>query len=160
MAKLEHFQPVRRSGLEQAWRIIADAAVPSIAKLSRSAILRAGCWPSRSCARFESPRAAVSTMDGYAVRDGDARVGAELEVIGTSAAGASFNGPVGAGQAVRIFTGAALPDGADRVMIQENVTIEGDRVTLVEATGAMRIRPGAGQRLCGWVTRLWRQGPG
>ncbi len=89
-------------------------------------------------AAFESPRAAVSTMDGYAVREGDARVGAAFRVIGVSAAGARFSGRVGAGQAVRIFTGAALPDGADRVVIQENVTAEGEAATIVETPGAMR----------------------
>ncbi len=87
-------------------------------------------------ATHESPRANVSMMDGYAVRNDDARVGAVLDVIGTSAAGSSFAGPVGAGQVVRIFTGAAVPEGADRVVIQENVARDGDRMTIVEATGA------------------------
>jgi molybdopterin molybdotransferase len=66
------------------------------------------------------PPLALSAMDGYALRAADA--GSALRVIGESAAGRAFVGPVGAGEAVRIFTGAALPEGADAVMMQENVT--------------------------------------
>lgn len=62
-----------------------------------------------------------SAMDGYAVRHEDVRsVGAELGVIGQSAAGHGYGGAVGPGQAVRIFTGAPLPAGADTVIIQED----------------------------------------
>lgn len=87
-------------------------------------------------AALESPRADVSMMDGFAVRGAAARVGAAFEVIGTSAAGKRFAGAVEAGQAVRVFTGAALPQGADRVVIQENVAAAGDRMTIVQAPGA------------------------
>ena len=124
--------------LEDAWGIIASATAPLD---SEHIPLNDGAGRVLAApvlAAFESPRAAVSTMDGYAVREGDARVGAVLQVIGVSAAGTSFGGRVGAGQAVRIFTGAALPDGADRVVIQENVTAEGEAATIVEAPGAMR----------------------
>lgn len=124
--------------LDAAWAIIAAAATPlghETISLSHAArrVLAAPVL-----AMFESPRATVSMMDGLAVREVDARIGASLRVIGVSAAGASFGGSVGAGEAVRIFTGAALPDGADRVVIQENVTAEGDWATIVEAPGAMR----------------------
>lgn len=62
-----------------------------------------------------------SAMDGYAVRHQDIEtVGVELAVIGQSAAGHGFKGEVGPGQAVRIFTGAPLPAGADTVIIQED----------------------------------------
>ena len=71
----------------------------------------------------------VSAMDGYALRAADcAGAPARLHVIGASTAGHSFPGAVGAGEAVRIFTGAAVPDGADSVLIQENATAEGDHV--------------------------------
>src|SRR5262245_27981516 len=67
----------------------------------------------------------ASAMDGYAVRAADvARLPATLAVIGTAAAGHPFAGGVGAGQAVRIFTGAPLPAGADAVVIQENTVAE------------------------------------
>ena len=71
-------------------------------------------------ARAQPPFAA-SAMDGYAVRAADADAGARLRVIGTSAAGARFAGSVGPGEAVRIFTGAPVPDGADAIVIQEDV---------------------------------------
>lgn len=62
-----------------------------------------------------------SAMDGYAVRHEDiGTIGAELTVIGQSAAGRGFKGEVKTGQAVRIFTGAPLPAGADTVIIQED----------------------------------------
>ena len=83
-------------------------------------------------AAFESPRADVSTMDGYAIGEG-APVGSAFDVIGTSAAGKRFDGSIRTGQAVRIFTGAALPEGADRVVIQEHGSLDGDRMTIVEA---------------------------
>ncbi|HEX5775803.1 MAG TPA: molybdopterin molybdotransferase MoeA [Caulobacteraceae bacterium] len=65
-----------------------------------------------------------SAMDGWAVRQG----GAEYAVVGESAAGAPFGGELGAGEAVRIFTGAAVPDGVDTVVIQEDAVVEGARV--------------------------------
>jgi molybdopterin molybdotransferase len=70
-------------------------------------------------------------MDGWAVRRADAQsASTELLVIGESAAGRGFDGVVEPGQAVRIFTGAALPAGADAVVIQENAERCGDRVRL------------------------------
>ncbi len=64
----------------------------------------------------------ASAMDGYAVRAADvASVPAQLSVIGMAPAGRGFDGAVGNGQAVRIFTGAPLPEGADTIVIQENV---------------------------------------
>jgi len=75
----------------------------------------------------------ASAMDGYALRGADAaQVPATFQVIGTSAAGQRFAGPVGPGQAVRIFTGAPLPDGADTIVIQEDTEASGDRVTVKE----------------------------
>ncbi len=72
----------------------------------------------------------ASAMDGYAVRAADAQAGATLRVIGQAAAGHGFAGGLGPGEAVRIFTGAPVPPGANRVVIQEDVTRDGDRVTL------------------------------
>ena len=69
-----------------------------------------------------------SGMDGYAVRFADA-VG-PWTVIGESAAGKQFAGTVGAGEAVRIFTGAPVPTGATRVIIQEDVDRHGDQITV------------------------------
>lgn len=69
-----------------------------------------------------------SAMDGYAVRAADVeRVPAVLTVIGESAAGRRFSGTVGPGEAVRIFTGAPVPEGADAILIQENAVLLADR---------------------------------
>lgn len=85
-------------------------------------------------ARVAHPPLDVSSMDGYAVRSADTRsVPAELKIIGQSAAGHPFDGTVGPGQAVRIFTGAAFPAGADGVIMQEETEREGDMVRLLEA---------------------------
>jgi len=81
-------------------------------------------------ARRDQPPFPASAMDGYAVRSDDASSGARLDVIGEAAAGHGFTGNVQIGQAVRIFTGAPVPEGADRVVIQEDVTREGDTITL------------------------------
>src|SRR5690606_25419188 len=67
-------------------------------------------------------------MDGYAMQADDVRADKWLNVIGTSQAGAGFSGTVGAGEAVRIFTGAPVPMGADTVIMQEEAVREGDRV--------------------------------
>lgn len=78
----------------------------------------------------DQPPFAASAMDGYAVRADEARPGAAFTVIGEAAAGHCFGGALGPGQAVRIFTGAPLPEGAGRVILQEDVTRDGDRMTV------------------------------
>ena len=90
------------------------------------------------------PPAAMSAMDGYAARVGDAAaLPARLRVIGASAAGRSFPGVVGPGEAVRIFTGAVVPAGADTIIIQENTRAEGDHVIVQDGAAAQgrNIRP-------------------
>ena len=80
---------------------------------------------------IELPVADVSAMDGYAFRAGS---GERFAVIGESIAGRPFAGTVGAGECVRIMTGAVVPDGADTVEMQENTTRDGDHITLTRAT--------------------------
>jgi molybdopterin molybdotransferase len=85
------------------------------------------------------PPQAMSAMDGYAVHATDAaRAGARLKVIGEIAAGRPFDRIVGPGEAVRIFTGGVIPDGADAVIIQEDTVVEGDGITVTEAAVAGR----------------------
>ena len=85
------------------------------------------------------PPAAVSAMDGYAVRAADvAAVPARLRLIGEVAAGHPFDSPVGTGQAARIFTGGVVPPGADTIVIQEHTTREGDTVVVQKASAAGR----------------------
>ena len=79
------------------------------------------------------PPADMSAMDGYAVRVADASLGAKLKVIGEVTAGRPFAKPVGANEAVRIFTGGVVPVGADTIVIQEDTQASGDTVTIKEA---------------------------
>jgi molybdopterin molybdotransferase len=74
-------------------------------------------------ALLTQPPSAVSAMDGYAVRCDDLATGRPLALIGEAAAGRPFAGPVEPGSAVRIFTGAQLPTGADTILIQENAAL-------------------------------------
>lgn len=91
------------------------------------------------------PPLAMSAMDGYAVRSADAaKVAARLKVIGEVAAGRPFDKAVGAGEAVRIFTGGVIPDGADAVIIQEDTVAEDGGITITEAA-----RPGRHIRSAG-----------
>src|SRR5690606_19620647 len=72
-------------------------------------------------ARRTQPPFPASAMDGYAVRAADlAQAPAILQLIGTAPAGAPFEGRIGPGEAVRIFTCAPVPEGADAILIQED----------------------------------------
>jgi len=101
-------------------------------------------------AQIDSPISDVSAMDGYAVQTADLEPSASLTVIGASYPGAGFTGDVAKGQAVRIFTGAPVPAGTDRIMIQENVTRDGDTAFVAEMPGPSRhIRKRASDFACG-----------
>ncbi len=76
------------------------------------------------------PPFAASAMDGYAVPVAEVAASQSFDVIGESAAGHGFASRVGPGQAVRIFTGAPMPEGTQRVIIQEDVTRAGDVITV------------------------------
>src|SRR3954452_22081817 len=85
------------------------------------------------------PPQAMSAMDGYAVRAADvSRPGARLRVIGEVAAGRPFDCRVGQGEAVRIFTGGVVPDGADAVVIQEDTVLADGDLSITEAAVAGR----------------------
>lgn len=87
-------------------------------------------------ARESQPPSPISSMDGYAVRLADAKAEDTLRVIGIAPAGHPFRGKVGIGEAVRVFTGSVVPEGADTIVIQENTSRNADRVTLNEPAGA------------------------
>jgi molybdopterin molybdotransferase len=97
------------------------------------------------CAKLTQPPFAASAMDGYAVRQADiASLPSRLKVIGRSLAGRGFDGEVRAGEAVRIFTGAPVPAGADTIVIQENTKAadDGAAVEILEpAPIGQHIRP-------------------
>jgi len=98
-------------------------------------------------ARVTQPPKDVSAMDGYAVQAADVReVPCRLRVVGEAAAGGSHEVPLGTGEAVRIFTGGPLPEGADAIVIQEDTTHgtdgEGNWVEVRESVPAGRyVRP-------------------
>lgn len=88
-------------------------------------------------ATLTQPPFNASAMDGYAIFGRAAAApGDRWTVVGQSAAGRGFVGTVSAGQAVRIFTGAPVPDGCGTVVIQENVAREGDVIVATDATAA------------------------
>lgn len=94
-------------------------------------------------AKISHPPVAVSSMDGYALRAVDAdNAPFVLKQVGESPAGGGYDGVVGPGETVRIFTGAPLPAGADAVEMQENTEIDGDQITFQQNVPADKfIRP-------------------
>ncbi|GAA6192635.1 gephyrin-like molybdotransferase Glp [Phaeobacter sp. NW0010-22] len=81
------------------------------------------------------PPFSASSMDGYAMKSDEVELHAMFKVVGEAAAGHAFPEIVGAGQAVRIFTGAPVPEGTDFVVIQENITRRGDLITITDDPG-------------------------
>ena len=96
-------------------------------------------------ARLTQPPFDVSAMDGYAVRAADGVLDARLRVVGAAPAGHPFAGQVGLDEAVRLFTGSVVPDGADSILLQEDGTREDDIVIVREACAAGRHIRRAGQ---------------
>ncbi len=111
-------------------------------------------------AAHDQPPFHASAMDGYALRATDVVEGHRLSIIGTSQAGAGFSGRVGPGEAVRIFTGAPVPEGADTVIMQEEAVVDGSRVSFTApARPGHSVRPrgndfARGQQLIAPGTRL------
>lgn len=95
-------------------------------------------------AAHDQPPFDASSMDGYAVRAADIVPGHRLPIIGVSQAGAGFSGSIGAGECVRIFTGAPVPAGADAVIMQEEATAADGLVSFSAAT-----TPGSSIRVWG-----------
>ncbi len=135
--------------LEEAQARLLALAVPL--PVERVDVMSAlGCFLAEPLtARRTQPAAHLSAMDGYAVRGPE--ISGPWQVIGESAAGHPFAGTVSAGQAVRIATGALLPDGADVVVLQEDIALRGTEITL---TGTAPSPGGKHIRLCGTDFRL------
>jgi len=99
-------------------------------------------------ARRDQPPFAASAMDGYAVASKKLHPGARFRVVGEAAAGHRFDGPVPEGAAVRIFTGAPVPEGTDFVVIQEDVTRTSDEILILDTLGAGANIRAAGSDFC------------
>lgn len=129
--------------VEQAFERIVNKAKPLTTEKVDVAKASGRVIASPIAARRSQPAADMSAMDGYAVISSD--LGAptsKLAVVGVSAAGHPFGKPVQKGQAVRIFTGAVVPQGADQVVIQENVeVIDGVISTSEKVRAGAHIRP-------------------
>ncbi|MEM7670909.1 MAG: molybdopterin molybdenumtransferase MoeA, partial [Pseudomonadota bacterium] len=96
-------------------------------------------------AKRDQPPFAASAMDGYAVRADEAVEGAVLTVADEAAAGHRALSTLPPGGAIRIFTGAPIPAGADSILIQENATRTGDTITVRDAPAAGAfVRPAGG----------------
>jgi len=101
-------------------------------------------------ATLTQPPFNASAMDGYTVRAADVgKVPAKLRIIGASNAGAPFDRSIGPGEAVRIFTGGSVPQGADAVVIQEDAERSGDTLNVRETA-----EPGANIRVAGGDFRV------
>ncbi|MDZ4372531.1 MAG: molybdopterin molybdotransferase MoeA, partial [Phenylobacterium sp.] len=90
----------------------------------------------------DQPPFAASAMDGWAVRAADTP--GRLRIVGESAAGQGYAGEVAAGEAVRIFTGAAVPAGCDAVVIQEDASAADGAVAVPETPAGQHVRPAGG----------------
>jgi molybdopterin molybdotransferase len=123
---------IRMASVEQALALIANEAGARVKGIETVPLAGADGrrLASPVIAQVSQPPAAVSAMDGYAVRFADMKVGARLRVTGESRAGQPFSGGLDSGEAVRIFTGAHLPEGGDHILIQEDARREGDAVTV------------------------------
>lgn len=95
----------------------------------------------------EQPPFAASAMDGWAVRSSDTP--GTLRIVGESAAGHGYAGAVRPGEAVRIFTGAAVPAGCDAIVIQEDAAREGEAVVVPETRSGNHLRPAGGDFMAG-----------
>lgn len=126
-------------GFDEAAALAAGAGRPGARERVPLAAAAGRVLAEAVIAQVASPRIGVSAMDGYALRDADlAAFPARLEVAGESFAGRGFADPVPAGNCVRVFTGAPVPAGVDRVVIQENVLREASVAVIVEPPGSAR----------------------
>ncbi len=128
--------------VEEARALLFDLVSPLPAETVALAEAAGRILAENVAATRDQPPFAASSMDGYAVKAAEVELHAMFKVVGEAAAGRRFAGSVGPGQAVRIFTGAPVPDGADFVVIQEDVDRRGDLITITDAPGEKaNIRP-------------------
>ncbi len=108
-----------------------------------------GCFAGREIlATIALPRFDNSAMDGYAVRAGDAVRGARLTVSTEQPAGVDLGLQVGPGEAIRVFTGACIPSGADAVVMQEDMRPEGEGIVILDDVSQGQFIRRAGSDVC------------
>lgn len=125
-------------GFDQAAALVRSAARPLGSEKVAIADASGRVLAAPVVATLDSPRADVSVMDGYAVRAAD--LPGRLRVVGESFAGAAWSGAVEPGTCVRIFTGAPVPRGADRVVMQEDIERDSEFAVAREPGAARHIR--------------------
>lgn len=132
-------------GFDEAVGIVADKARPLGSERVSIADARGRILAGEIRAVVSAPPCDVSAMDGYAVCDADLKtVPARLRVVGESFAGRGHRGRIGAGECVRVFTGAPIPAGADRVVVQEVVRLDHGEALFDTAPDAARHIRGCG----------------
>lgn len=126
---------------DEACRLTASLARPLEPERAPLAMARGRRLAAPVIARHDAPAVDVSAMDGYAVRSSDlADGGVALPLAGASFAGGGYPGALPAGACVRIFTGAPIPLGADRVVIQEEVEEVGGQARFPLPAGRRHVR--------------------
>ena len=128
-------EPDDAMSFDDALSRIAGAASPLGRELLPLAAAAGRVLATQLRARDAAPRHAVAAMDGYAVLDAETWAGMPMRLIGEAFAGSPFAGCVGTAEAVRIFTGAAMPSGADRCIMQEYARRDGNMVTFDDGYG-------------------------
>lgn len=135
---------------DEAISLLSDAAHPTSRERVRLAVAHRRVLAEAVIARLDAPACDTSAMDGYAVREADLTSPVRLKVVGESFAGGGFDGAVSSGECVRIFTGAPMPPGADRVIIQEVVRREEDLAVFESApSGGRHVRRRGSDFRCG-----------
>ncbi|MGI9370234.1 MAG: molybdopterin molybdotransferase MoeA [Ruegeria sp.] len=128
--------------VDQARDLLFDLVAPLPAETVSLADAAGRVLAQDVVATRDQPPFPASSMDGYAVKAAEVEMHAMFKVFGEAPAGKRFDGQVGAGQAVRIFTGAPVPQGADFIVIQEDVDRRGDLITITRQPGSKtNIRP-------------------
>ena len=126
-------------GFDEAIELIRSAARPLEAETVSLSQAPGRVLAAPVIAQIDSPRTNVSAMDGYAVREEDlSRFPVRLRLAGESFAGSGWDGTLSAGSCARIFTGAPVPAGADRVVMQENVCRDDDVAIIDQRPGMAR----------------------
>ncbi len=123
---------IRMASVEQALALLLEHGRTCAMSAETVALVEAGGrrLAADVVAEVSQPAAAVSAMDGYAVVFADMALGTQLRIVGESRAGLPSAVNLSRGEAVRIFTGAHVPPGADHILIQEDTKREGDIITV------------------------------